>query len=51
VVVMVVIVAVPLQLCDMEMPLVDNGNMKRFHKAYISHFPCLLMFKEKYGHL
>jgi hypothetical protein len=35
----------------MEMPLVDNGNMKRFHKAFISYCPRLLLFKEKYGHL
>jgi hypothetical protein len=39
------------ELCDMEMPLVDNGNMKHFHKAFMSSFPHLLMFKEKYGHL
>jgi hypothetical protein len=39
------------ELCVMEMPLVDNGNMKCFHKAFTSYFPCLLMFKEKYGHL
>jgi hypothetical protein len=39
------------ELCDMEMPLVDNGNMKCFHKAFLSYFPHLLMFKEKYGHL
>jgi adenine-specific DNA methylase len=39
------------ELCDMEMPLVDNGNMKHFHKAFISYFPRLLMLKEKYGHL
>ena len=35
----------------MEMPLVNNGNMKHFHKAFLSYFPRLLMFKEKYGHL
>jgi len=39
------------ELCDMEMPLVDNGNMKRFHKSFLSYYPCMLMFKEKYGHL
>jgi hypothetical protein len=39
------------ELRDMEMPLVDNGNMKHFHKAFMSYFPHLLMFKEKYGHL
>ncbi len=39
------------ELCDMEMPLVDNGNMRRFHKAFMSYFPRLLMFKEKYEHL
>ncbi len=35
----------------MEMPLVDNGNMKHFHKSFLSYFPRMLMFKEKYGHL
>jgi len=39
------------ELCDMEMPVVDKGNMKRFHKAFMSFFPRLLMLKEKYGHL
>jgi hypothetical protein len=39
------------ELCDMEMPLVDNGNMKHFHKSFLSYFPHMLMFKEKYGHL
>mgnify|MGYP001099737802 CR=1 FL=1 len=35
----------------MEMPLVDNGNMKRFHKSFLTYYPRMLMFKEKYGHL
>ena len=35
----------------MEMPLVDNGNMKRFHKSFCTYYPRMLMFKEKYGHL
>ena len=39
------------ELCDMEMPLVDNGNMKRFHKSFLTYYPRMLMFKEKYGHL
>jgi hypothetical protein len=39
------------ELCDMEMPLVVNGNMKGFHKAFMSYFPRLLMLNEKYGHL
>jgi hypothetical protein len=39
------------ELCDMEMPLVDNGNMKHFHKSFCTYYPCMLMFKEKYGHL
>jgi hypothetical protein len=39
------------ELCDMEMPLVDNDNMNRFHKLFLSYFPRMLMFKEKYGHL
>jgi len=39
------------ELCDMEMPFMDNGNMKQFHKAFMNYFPSLLLFKEKYGHL
>jgi len=39
------------ELCDMEMPFMDNGNMKQFHKAFMNCFPSLLLFKEKYGHL
>jgi hypothetical protein len=39
------------ELCGMEMPFVDNGNMKHFHKAFMNYFPSLLLFKEKYGHL
>jgi hypothetical protein len=35
----------------MEMPFMDNGNMKQFHKAFMNYFPSLLLFKEKYGHL
>jgi hypothetical protein len=39
------------ELCDMEIPLVDNGNMKCFHKSFCTYYPRMLMFKEKYGHL
>jgi hypothetical protein len=39
------------ELFDMEMPLVDNGNMKHFHKSFCTYYPRILMFKEKYGHL
>jgi hypothetical protein len=35
----------------MEMPFMDNGNIKRFHKAFMNYFLSLLLFKEKYGHL
>jgi hypothetical protein len=35
----------------MEMPLVDNGNMKCFQKSFLMYYHCMLMFKEKYGHL
>jgi len=35
----------------MEMPLADNGNMKRFHKSFLTYYPRMLMFKEKYRHL
>ncbi len=30
------------ELCDMVMTLVDNGNMKRFHKAFLSYFSRML---------
>jgi len=39
------------ELCDMEMPFVDNGNMKQFHKEFLNYFLSLLLFKEKHGHL
>jgi hypothetical protein len=39
------------ELFDMETPLVDNGNMKCFHKSFCTYYPRMLMFKEKYGHL
>jgi hypothetical protein len=39
------------EFCDMEMPLADNGNMKRFHKSFLTYYPRMLMFKEKYRHL
>ena len=34
------------ELCDMETPFVDNGNMKRFHKAFMNYFLSLLFFKK-----
>jgi hypothetical protein len=32
--------------CDMEMPFLDNGNMKQFHKAFMNYFPSLLLLKK-----
>jgi len=37
------------EFCDMEMPLADNGNMKRFHKSFLTYYPRMLMFKESMG--
>jgi hypothetical protein len=39
------------ELFDMEMLLVDYGNMKCFHKSFCTYYPRMIMFKEKYGHL
>ncbi len=35
----------------LEMPVLDEGNMKRFHDSFIKYYPMLLSFKEKFGHL
>jgi hypothetical protein len=34
------------ELCDMEMPFLDNGSMKQFHKAFMNYFPSLLLLKK-----
>jgi len=33
----------------MEMPLVDNGNMKRFHKSFLSTYASLGMIQRRNG--
>ncbi len=33
------------------MPVLDEGNMKRFHDSFLKYYPMLLSFKEKFGHL
>jgi hypothetical protein len=36
---------------QVQMPILDEGNMKRFHDSFMKYYPMLLMFKEKFGHL
>jgi len=36
---------------QVQMPVLDEGNMKRFHDSFVKYYPMLLMFKEKFGHL
>jgi hypothetical protein len=36
---------------QVQMPILDEGNMKRFHDLFTKYYPMLLMFKEKFGHL
>jgi hypothetical protein len=36
---------------QVQMPILDEGNMKRFHDSFTKYYPMLLMFKEKFGHL
>jgi hypothetical protein len=36
---------------QVEMPVLEEGNMKRFHDLFMKYYPMLLMFKEKFGHL
>jgi len=36
---------------QVEMPILEEGNMKRFHDSFMKYYPMLLMFKEKFGHL
>ena len=31
------------------MPVLDEGNMKRFHDLFMKYYPMLLMFKEKFA--
>ena len=39
------------QMQQVEMPILEEGNMKRFHDSFMKYYPMLLMFKEKFGHL
>jgi len=36
---------------QVQMPILDEGNMKWFHDSFMKYYPMLLMFKEKFGHL
>jgi len=36
---------------QVKMPVLDEGNMKRFHDSFMKYYPMLLMFKEKFGHV
>ena len=36
---------------QVQMPVLDEGNMKRFHDSFVKYYPMLLTFKEKFGHL
>ena len=36
---------------QVKMPVLDEGNMKRFHDSFVKYYPMLLTFKEKFGHL
>ena len=33
------------------MPVLEEGNMKRFHDSFVKYYPMLLSFKENFGHL
>jgi hypothetical protein len=33
---------------QVEMPILEEGNMKHFHDSFMKYYPMLLMFKEKY---
>ncbi len=35
----------------LEMLVLEEGNMKRFHSSFLKCYPMLLGFKEKFGHL
>ena len=38
-------------MLKVEMPLLEEGNPKRYHDSFTKYYPMLLMFKEKFGHL
>ncbi len=38
-------------MMQVEMPVLKEGNMKRFHDSFLKYYPMLLSFKEKFGHL
>ena len=37
-------------MMGLEMPVLEEGNMKRFHDSFVKYYPMLLSFKEKFGH-
>jgi hypothetical protein len=34
-------------MMGVEMPVLEEGNMKRFHDSFFKYYPMLLSFKEK----
>jgi hypothetical protein len=36
---------------QLEMPVLEVGNMKWFHNSFVKYYPMLLLFKDKFGHL
>jgi hypothetical protein len=39
------------RMLQVEMPVLEEGNMKPFHDFFMKYYPVFLMFKEKFGHL
>ncbi len=39
------------EMMQVEMLLLEEGNMKHFHDSFLKYYPMFLMFKEKFGHL
>ncbi len=38
-------------MMGVQMPVLEEANMKRFHDSFVKYYPMLLSFKEKFGHL
>ncbi len=38
-------------MLKVEMPMLEEGNPKRYHASFTKYYPMLLLFKEKFGHL
>jgi hypothetical protein len=39
------------KMLQVEMPVLEEGNMKHFHDSFMKYYTLLIMFKEKFGHL